>query len=165
MKINGKQISRVSEKVVPILRGEEEIFLIVKSLEDWDYFNKICPEPNPPRVKKVGEAVSLPDFNDKKYIEAINEYASRKVAYLVIRGLEATKDLVWEKVKISDPTTYKDYIDELLEAGLTDTEVGRIVDAAMEVNGLNEGKIEEAKKRFLAQAQEVKNPSTSLEEK
>ena len=165
MKINGKKISKVSEKVIPILRGEDEIFLIVRSLDSWKDFDTVCPEPKPPMIKRVGESVSTPNFNDKNYIEAVNEYASRRVAYLVIKGLEATEDLEWERVDIKDPTTYKNYIDELIESGLTDIEVGRIVDTVMEVNGLNEGKIEEAKKRFLAQVREVKNPSTSLDEK
>lgn len=162
MKISGKKIDRVSEKIIPILRGDKDaIILTVRSLDSWKEFDELCPKPEPPMIKRVGETVSTPNFNDKGYQEAINEYATRRVAFLVIKGLEATENLEWETVNIKDPTTYKYYLDELIESGLTDIEVGRIVDTVMEVNGLNEEKIEEAKKRFLLQAREVKSPSTS----
>jgi len=57
--------------------------------------------------------------------------------------------LEWERVKFDDPNTWTEWQKELQEAGFVDGEVGRILTAIMEVNGLNESLVEEARQSFL----------------
>lgn len=162
MLLNGKRIEGPNEELIIIPRPDEPIIFTARAVLDMAEFERLCPRPKPPIIKKKsGERVEQTD--DLRYQQKVNEYAERRMAYMVIKSLEATEGLEWETVVVGDPETWVNYDPELRESGFSDTEVNRIVVGVLSANCLNESKLEEARKLFLAGQQEQKS-SSSLEE-
>ena len=150
MKIQGKRLDMPPEVVIPIIRETGEVFFKAGAVLDFKEFDTVCPAPIPPMIQRKGESTPTPDLTDKKYIAACDTYARQRTDYMIVKSLAITESLEWEKVKLSEPTTYNKYDEELKEAGLNQFEIGRLINAVMEANGLDEAKIEAARKRFLA---------------
>lgn len=149
MKINGKIIEGPTPEVVVIPKGSTEYIFKATPVLDYEEFEKLCPTPKPPMiVKRGGEQVM--DYEDEKYDESISKWASRKSAWMTLKSLQATEGLEWDSIKMGDPDTWENYLDELKSNGFTDAEVRRILDIVYIANGLNQDKIEEATRRFLA---------------
>lgn len=149
MKING----RVPEgpNVVPCVlpRQNGDLVFKAKALLDFDEFEKICPEPEPPIVRPAkGEPYK--DLKDKKYLASMERQAGLRMDYLVIKSLEATEGLEWDTVQLSNPDTWKNYKDDLKNAGISAMETNRIIQAVMDANCLNEQRLKEAFDRFTA---------------
>jgi hypothetical protein len=148
MKIHGQKVPVITPIVVPIIRGEQTIYLKVKPT-DWLHFNAVCPEPTPPSVVRAGGEKGF-DFADAKYLENKKKYSDAKNAWAFICALSATEDLQWETVNLNKPETWVLWQKELLESGFLQTEINRITLAVFEVNQLDDDKIEQARKSFLA---------------
>ena len=150
MKINGIRLDMPPVIVIPVLRDSGEVFFKAAAVLDFKEFDAVCPAPVPPMIQRKGESVPTADLEDKKFKENIDKYARQRTDYMIIKSLSATEGMEWEKVKLTDPTTYDQFEIELKESGLNQVEVGRLINAVMEANGLDESKIEAARKRFLA---------------
>jgi len=165
MKINGKILDGPKPVIIPIPRGDEDIILKAEAVVDMEEFNTLCPRPAPPMVLLKGNNIATPQVNDPKFQKELMEYGTKRIDYMIVKSLEATDSLEWDTVDINSPDTYKNYEDDFKNAGLTSFEINRIVESIMEVNGLSDERIEEAKKRFLALAQAAENQkSTSVAE-
>ena len=149
MKIAGKVLDgpRVETLVIP--RGEDEIILKARAVLDFDDFEKLCKPPEPPMLLKRG-GEQVPRLDDKDYLKRLDDFASKKTAWMVLKSLEATEGLEWETVKMDDPDTWRNFETELKDAGFSFAEVGLILQTVTTACGLNQSKIEEATKRFLA---------------
>lgn len=150
MNIGGKKLSDFPPVIIPIVRGEEVFYFQAKAVVDMTEFENYCPRPVPPMIHHKGQPQPVQDLTDKKFLVAVDEYAKKKASYMVIKSLSSTPDLKWEKVDVTNPSTYELYLEELKAFGLNDIEIDRIVNGVFEANGMNDAKIEEAKKRFLA---------------
>lgn len=150
MKINGRVISGPYTDVLVLPRGSNEsiIFKIQAILDDKD-FEKILPRPNPPYISEPGKE-PYRNFEDETFKAAINKWAEQKNHWLNIKSLSATDGLEWDTVKLSDPNTWKNWTDDLKNAGISEMEIIYLIRMIQQVNGLDQEKIEEAKKRFLA---------------
>lgn len=155
MKLNGQEIKGPNVITLALPRGDDEAIIIkAKSVLDLSEFDKLCPEPKPPiRLKPGGRKIE--DKNDDKYKTALADFASNRIHYMVIKSLEATEELTWDTVILSDPSTWKNYQEELKKAFFSDIEINRIVNAVFEANCLSEMKLEEARQRFLQQQEEL----------
>jgi hypothetical protein len=132
--------------------------LVFRAVAILDYkpFIALCPRPTPPEVMKRGGEKSV-DTDDPKYGEAISKWATQKTNWMVLQSLLATEGLEFETVKEDDPETWNNYHKEFAESGFTESEINRIVNLVINVNGLDQSKIDEATERFLsveAEAQE-----------
>jgi hypothetical protein len=153
MKMHGKVIEGLTPEVIVIPKGENEIVFKAMPVLSYDDFEKLCPVPRPPeKIMKGGEKVLM--FEDKDYNVLLNEWAEKKNAWTVITSLQATEGLEWETVIIGDPTTWENYLSELRKS-FTDTEINLITNITYVACGLNQKKIDEATKRFLAGPVEV----------
>ncbi len=150
MKIRGKKISgrNIEICIIPRSDGEDIVFKCAAVL-DMDDFEKLCPEPIPPTRIGPGNT-RIQDVEDNLYKGLSGLRNEKRIHYLVIKSLEATEDLEWDTVSLSDSDSWANYKTELKDAGFTDIETMRIVNSVMIANCLNEGKLEEAKKAFLA---------------
>lgn len=155
MKIKGKKISGPSEVVIPVVRGTEDIFFKARAVLDFTKFDQLCKMPKPPMILRTGDTEPTAQLTDEKYKLAVDDYAKKRSAFMIIESLSATEDLVWEKVDKDNPDTWLNYDLELRESGLNEMELARLINGVLEANGLDSQKIEEAKKRFLA-SQQVK---------
>lgn len=163
MKLAGKKIEGPNEEVIVIPRSGEDgdIVFIARSVLDMDDFEKFCPRPNPPIIRKR-DGSRFEDRDDARYKKLMDEFASRHIAFMVLKSLEATPDLEWETVNMNDPSTWLNYETELKESGFSTIEINRIINGVITANCLNEAKLEEARKSFLAGQRDLLNQRPSL---
>jgi hypothetical protein len=149
MKINGIEFTGERTETLVIPRGGHDVVFKAKPIADMSAFEEICEPPKAKqRMLKGGNMVF--DTKDPGYIAKLDEWAALKTAWLVIQSLKATEGLAWSTVDLEDPKTWCNYQDDLMNAGFTDGEIGRIIELVSLANGLSQGKIDEATERFLA---------------
>ena len=156
MKIAGKQISGPNVETIVFPRSTGDIVLQAQAVLDYDDFLTLCPTPLPPEVIHPGGERGK-DINDAAYTEKLIEWAGKKTDWMVLKSLEATENLEWETVNMSDPDTFENYRQALKDAGYTDADNGRVIQTVSAANGLDQSKIDEATKRFLAGPAVVQN--------
>lgn len=164
MKINGKKLDGPNIEVVVIPRQSGNLVFKAQAVLNYDDHDKLNPSPAPPRKLLPGGIVQE-NVEDPAYLKAIDAWATRKFYWMFIKSLDATEGLEWETVKLDDPSTWENYKTEMQDAGLSPGEVARIEMCVTDACGLNQSKIDEATKRFLAgQAQAAGNGSSQSSE-
>lgn len=165
MKLNGEPLPQPKSKLVVFPRGtkmvddpenpgqkkEEKIFLAFECgvVTDFSEFERVCPLPKPPKVTRPNKAPEI-DPKNPDYLKAMNDHGLRNEHWIVIQSLLATKGLEFEKVDLEKPETWHLWIIELKEAGLSLGEILNLKSAVIEVNGLDDNKLDEARQAFLA---------------
>jgi hypothetical protein len=150
MKIGGKKIEGINTEICVIPRGEgPPIVFTCKAVLDMKPFEKLCPLPKPPVVIKPG-GKKYEDVESPSYKAQLETNAKQRMSYMILKSLEATEGLEWETVKLSDPSTWDNYTKELEDSGFSQIEVMRIVNTAAAANCLDENRLEQARKDFLA---------------
>jgi hypothetical protein len=162
MKLHGVKIEGPNVEEIVIPRGDTQIVFRATAVLDDQEFDDLCPRPKPRvAILKGGKRVEQTD--EPTYREALNDWGRRRVAWLVLKSLEATEGLEWETVDYDDPKTWLNYEQELTASGFSDAEVARIINGVMAANGLSEAKVDEARKRFLASREAESAASSSPE--
>lgn len=149
MKLHGEILDIPNVKIIPIIRDTGTIYLKAAPVRSFDEFLQVCPIPEPP-MRELPGGEKKPMVEAKEYKAALAERNRQMLHYMIIKSLEATETLEWETVDLNDPSTYKNYADELMKAGFTAIEVTRIVNAVMATNSLDEEAIDKARESFLA---------------
>lgn len=149
MKMFGKDIEGPNEEVIVIPRSYGDIVFMAKAILDYDDFDKLCPTPQPPQIMKPGGETSY-NTEDPDYTKRLNEWAQSKTDYMILTSLRDTDGLEWDTIDYSDPETWKNYKTELTSSGFTPIEISRIINSVLTACSLNQDKIDEATKRFLA---------------
>jgi hypothetical protein len=149
MKLHGQVLDIPNVKIIPIIRDTGTIYLSTAPVKSFDEFLKVCPIPEPPMRELPGGEMK-PMVESKEYKAALEERNRQMLHYMIIKSLEATDGLTWDTVDLNDPSTYKNYADELMSAGFTAIEITRIVNAVMQTNSLDEDAIDHARADFLA---------------
>lgn len=149
MKIHGKKIDRPEIGVVAIPRRDGDLIFMAQPVTEFEDFLKLCPMPLPPTITRKGGAQAH-DVEDKDYKAAMDVWATQRTDWMIIKSLQATETLEWETVNLSDCSTWKNYQKEFEGSGLTSIEINSIVQIVIDACGLNQKKIDEATKRFLA---------------
>jgi hypothetical protein len=149
MKIFG-ETPKANLVIIPIPRGNDTAVIFkAQAVLDNDDFDKLCPMPIAPTITRPGKPATQ-DVTDKVYLKAVNEYSSNKLAWMVIKSLEATEGLEWDTIELNDPDTWSNYEQELREGGFSEAEIMHIINGVIEANGLSDDKIDEARNSFLA---------------
>ncbi len=149
MKIHGKKLSGPNIEVIAIPRQSGDLIFKAQAVLDYEDFDSLNPVPKPPQIMRPGGVTAF-DVEDKTYKKALRVWSLSKTDFMVLKSLAATPGLEWEDVNMSDPKTWENYRTEMQESGLSPAEVARIVDGVASACGLNQEKIDEATKRFLA---------------
>jgi hypothetical protein len=162
MKIAGKEIKGPNAEVIILPRGTgEPIVLTAHAILDYGDFDKICPRPEPPTVMRRG-GKKTQNVEDPRFKTAIVEYGRRRVAWMVLTSLRlGTPELEWDTVDFGNAATWLNYETELQDSGFSYVEVQRIVNGVMAANCLDDDKLEEARKNFLASLEEPEELSFS----
>lgn len=146
MKIGGVEVTPCEEVLVLPRPDDNNIVIRAKAVSINEEFDKKVPEPIAPNLRtKDG---SRPDYNDENYVKAVQQRDNQRFAYMCLKSIEPSQ-IEWETVDMDKPTTWPKWVDELQENGLSEVEVGRIINAVLAANSLDEKKIEEARKSFL----------------
>lgn len=160
MKIKGKKFDGPNIEVVVIPRQNGDIVFKAQAVLDYEECDKLNPRPQPPKRLMRGGGVQE-NIDDPTYKKNTDTWAIRKFYYMFIKSLEATEGLEWETIKMDDPSTWENYKEEMKDSGFSPGEIGAIEGAVSDACGLNQSKIDEATKRFLAgQAQAQSEAST-----
>lgn len=149
MKIKGRNLAKNIETLVLPRPDNEDIVFMFRALTDIDEFEKMVPEPEPPKGRNSKGQV-VPDYDDESFKQQMKRRGDQQYDYMMLASMSATEGLEWEKVDLKNPNTYHLWEQELKEAGISMWEIGRIKAAVLSVNGLNEAKIQAAQASFLA---------------
>lgn len=146
MKIGGVKVTACEELLVLPRPDGQDIPIRAKAVAINEEFNRLVPLPIAPKIQ-TKEGTSH-DFSDQDYKKAVHRREEQRFAFLCIKSLEPSQ-IEWETVNLEQPNSWLKWQDELMAAGLSETEVNRIIGAVMVANSLDEDKIEAARKAFL----------------
>lgn len=153
MRIGGEEISGLNEDVLVLPRGAgKSIKFHGKAIHDFDEFDKMVPVPEAPKVLTKNGPVT--DVKDEGFKGQRLAYELIRFAYMVIKTLEPS-NIEWSTVKFDDPSTWNNWADELAQV-LSIFEQRQLIDFVHEINSLSQGKIDEARRDFLAGLAQVK---------
>ena len=145
MKIGGKPVTKCIEILV-LPRVGDDIVIKAEAVAINDEFEAMCPMPVAPSIRtKDGKK---DDLEDPDYLKAIEKRGQRRWDYMCVKSL-VPSNIEWEKVNLSKPDTWGEWKQELIDAGLSEVEVGRIQGAVMAANSLDEDKLKEARDSFV----------------
>ncbi len=152
MKLRGTKLEE--RAVIPVVfeRPSGSIVFTLSAVLNTSDFDKIYPEPKPPKAIKKG--IEFLNVKDPRYVAACEQRAIASTAWLVMETLKATPELEWEKVKIDDPNTWHLWKDELIESGFSAGEISYLIGKISEVNGLDEKRLDAARESFLSGQQQ-----------
>lgn len=163
MKIHGKKIHGLNTEVVVIPRQTGDIVFKAQAVLNYEDHDKINPMPKPP-TRMLPGGVLQQNIEDPAYQKRLDEWATQKFYWMFVKALEATPGLEWDTVVMDNPESWGNYKKELEDSGFAPGEVARIEMCISDACGLNQSKIDEATKRFLAgqgQAQETSSIPSS----
>lgn len=159
MKIGGIDPRTMPTEVILVLpRGEEEIVFRARGVPDYVEFNKLCPEPVPPKVNKP-KVGWVDNVQEPGYRDMMKTYGLKRFAWIVINSL-APSEIEWETVELDNPSTWLGWEDEMRKSGFSQVESNRIQSLVMEANCLDEGKLDQARENFLRGQQPVPEDSS-----
>lgn len=158
MKIGGVTVTPPSQKVLVLERDQGDIVFLAEAVQDFDDFNKLCPEPTPP--KKMVKGVWKIDETDQPYKQMREDYQVRQFSYIVLKSLEPS-EIEWETVDMDRPSTWSNWVTDLRDAGLTGVEIGYVKDIVWEANCLDEEKLKAARESFVLGRQKGQSEPSS----
>ena len=153
MKLHGRKIEGLNIETVVIPRSTGDLVFKAQAVVGYEEFDALCPAPNPPTIVKRGGETSK-DITNPAYLKKMDDWLGKRSSWLILQSLSVTPELEWETVNMSESETWINFRQELKDSGLTPGEIARLIDAVTTACGLNQDKIEEATRRFLA-GQEV----------
>lgn len=151
MKIANREFRKPYEIVQVIPREDGPVVFKARAVLDFSNFDKLCPLPSPPFIRRPGEPTAQ-NVEDPKYKQKLIAWSQKRSAWLVLESLKATVDLIWEKVKADDSETWALWSKELEDGFFTQNEINLIYRAVARANSLDENHLEQARKDFLAMA-------------
>lgn len=148
MKLNG-QTPETNEDFLVFPRPHGDIVIRAKGITSIAERDSLMPDPEPPMmINKAGNKV--PNYEDESFKLARTQRNDQRYDWMILKSIQATPGLEWDKVRMGEPETYAFWEVELGEAGFSFWEINRIKALVMNVNSLNEGLMEKARADFLA---------------
>ena len=145
MKIGGREVTR-NIQVLVLPRPEGDLVIKAQAVAVNEDFDALVPKPTAPGIRTKDGFKQ--DEEDTDYLKAVEKRDALFWDYLCLRSLEPS-EIEWEKVDLNKPGTWDKWQDEMIEAGLSQTEVNLIQKCVMQANALDEEKLEQARESFL----------------
>lgn len=149
MKINGKTPVKNTDFIV-LPRPDEDIVITAEAVLSYDEFDKICPKPVPPTIKRPGDKGEYVDFNDQQYKDRFDDWCTRRSNWFYITALKPSKNLQWDTVDPLDPETWGNWEVEMREAYFSDREMILVSNLCTRVSSMDDVALEAAKTRFIS---------------
>lgn len=146
MKIGGVEVTKCEDLLVLPRSNADDIPIRAEAVTINDEFNEKVPLPIAPLIQKKDG--NHKDFKDKNYVKAISNREDQRFDFLCIKSL-APSNIEWETVDLDKPNTWCKWREELMNAGISEQEINRIIETIMVANALNERKIQAARDAFL----------------
>lgn len=149
LSIGGRVVDGPKKKLLVIPRDEGDVaFHFIAILDDADFL-KVYPQPVPPRTFKPKLQATIDNVEDPAYKVRLSTWQDAKGDWFFLKSIEPSK-IEWQSVKMDDPSTYRNWRNELKEAGFSIAEINQIYATFAETNMVTEEMLEDARKRFLA---------------
>lgn len=149
MKIFGRKIQGPNIEYIVIPRVDGDIVLKAEAVLSMKDFEEKVPLPKPPTVVLPGGATKA-DLSDPAYTSAIQQRNRIRYGYILTQSLKPTEGLEWETIQEDKPETLVNWEQELKDSGFSNPEINMIMEGVAAANGINQEKLDEARKRFLA---------------
>jgi len=160
MRIKGKKLFKRAAETIVFPRADGDIVFKCGPVTNDEVFLSLCPKPaSYEKILPGGRRVE--DSDNPAYKKKMNDWANKKMHWMVLNSLSFTDDLEWENVSMDDPSTWGLYEQELKDSGFSEMEIGLLVNTVISACGLSQDKISEATKRFLAQVEGVLDVESS----
>lgn len=158
MRIGGVDPKSLPTEVMLVLpRGETQVVFRATGISDYDEFNALCPEPTPPgRLTPEGYE---PDPNNMDYQSVVAAHNAKRNAWMAITSLKPS-NIEWDTVNPAKPSTWKNWREDLKNAGFNQVERSRIMNLVWEANCLDEDKLIAARAVFVAGQEQAQNESS-----
>jgi len=159
LRIGNQVIDSPAEEIL-VLRGHpNELVITARAVLSMEDFDRYCPVPVAHMAFVAGKG-NIRMTEDPRFKADMETYGEKRFAFMAIKSLEPS-DIEWARVKLDEPNTWVEWTEELKDAGLSETEIQRIIVCVMQANSLDENKLKEAKAAFLqAREQELEKLST-----
>ena len=166
MKLDGQELHIPYEKEVLVRRDNPKDSKLIKFKtvpNAREQFKDILAPPKAPVMTNVKTGKKTPKEDDPKYLKEVDEYTAKGLIHIFLTSIQGVE---WETVDLKDPSTYENYIQEMIDAGLTEREVETLYSVALTMTMLSVEMVDEADKDFLAEVRaQAKNTSTLITEK
>ena len=149
MKIKGQKVCAPSIETIVIPRKTGDLIFKAQAVLDYSAFEALCPIPRAPETLKPG-GIRTKNLEAPDFLKALDDWAEKRTAWMILKSLEATPDLEWETIQMDKPETWKNFDTEFKNSGLSALEINKVLELVTTVCGLDQKKIEEATERFLA---------------
>jgi hypothetical protein len=149
MRIGGRTVAGPKTGLLVIPREDGDIVFKFVGVTNDSGFEEICPPPKPPRKHVVKLETTIDDYDDPNYIVKRREWDMAKTEWIFLQSI-APSNIEWDSVKMDDPSTYKNWRDDLKNAGFSINEVNTVYDTFFATNILTDKMLNEARSRFLA---------------
>lgn len=149
MKLKGRTIKGPNTEYIIIPRSDGDLVFKAQAVLDTKDFEDKFPAPKPPVITKPGGVVDQ-DFKDPGYLSLVEKRNISRYGWIFMQSLSVTEDLEWSILKADDPGTWCLWEEELRSAGFSNSEINLVMDGIAAANGLNQDKLEQARKRFFA---------------
>ena len=159
IKIAGQEIDSGLPEDFIVLRPDtnNEIVVHARAFRDFDEFHAVCPIPEPPGRQERGRGW-VPNLEDKTFKQRMEQHNLQRVGWMAIQSLY---EFEWSTVEAEHPKTWSKWETEMKDSGFTQIECNLILALILDVNGLNEAKMKEARESFLRGQEEGLSDSNS----
>lgn len=164
LRIGSVVVDKPSESLLVLPRDNgDDIIITARAVLSMEEFDLYCPAPKPKKAFVKGKG-NIDLVEDPAYKQELATYGEKRFAFMALKSLEPS-DIEWQTVQVDKPSTWLNWTEELKEAGLSDSEVNRIIVCVMQANSLDERKLTEAREAFLrgleeAEAEKSSGPQT-----
>lgn len=148
LKIGGKIISGPKTTLLVVPREDGDIAFRFIAVTDDSTFDQVYPRPKPPRSMKVGVGI-IEKTDDPGYINALEKREASRTDWFFLESIKPSA-VEWATVDYKNPETWKNWRQDLKDAGFSVPEVNLIFNAFIEANMLTDDMLKEARERFLA---------------
>lgn len=157
MKIGGVELKGPNKDYLVIPRPDGDVVFWAETVRDFSEFTATCPLPSAPGIRTKDGFKK--DVKDPTYREMMHKYEEARFAWLCVKSLTPS-NIEWDKVDVDRPMTCVGWVQELLDAGLSEVECNRIITLVTQVNSLDEAKLQEARELFARGQQEAASESS-----
>lgn len=149
MKFFNEPVDTDIHDYVVLPRPKKNLVFKVVPTTSFEDFDTLCQLPTPGFIQRPGKAAE-PDYDAPSYKTKKMDYLSKRMSFIILKSLEQTEGLTWDTIDMEKPETWENYMTEFKDAGLNDAEIRLVVQACLQINGLDDTKIKEAREAFLA---------------
>lgn len=148
MRIAGEKPIFTPKTFVLPREGKDFVFTLLPVI-DLKPFETMCPAPKPV-VRHYRDGRKEVRTDNAEFQKLQNDWAVRKINWIVLQSLKGTSAIEWEKVDENKPDTWSNVQAELMEI-MSPVEYGMLLGKILEANGMSTERLEEAQAAFLAQ--------------